>query len=132
MLLESEVADNAAIDFVVIGVGVNLASKPGDVEYPATSLSEEGFPGIAPEQLLQSYVRRFDFWVRIWRTEGFASIREAWLARAAGLGTDIRVRLERTTLFGRFLDLDDDGALVIQTAEGRRRVAAGDVFPAVG
>jgi BirA family biotin operon repressor/biotin-[acetyl-CoA-carboxylase] ligase len=132
MLLESEVADNAAIDFVVIGVGVNLASKPGGVEYPATSLSEEGFPGIAPEQLLQSYVRRFDFWVRIWRTEGFAPIREAWLARAAGLGTDIRVRLERTTLFGRFLDLDDDGALVIQTAEGRRRVAAGDVFPAVG
>ena len=51
-------------------------------------------------------------------TEGFAPIRAAWLARAAGLGEEIRVRLERATLFGRFLDLDDDGALLLDTAEG--------------
>jgi BirA family biotin operon repressor/biotin-[acetyl-CoA-carboxylase] ligase len=116
----------------VIGTGTNLASTPSGVEYPATSLAAQGFPGVAPEQLLQAYVRRFDFWARIWRTEGFAPIRRAWLARAAGIGKDIRVRLERTTLFGRFLDLDDDGALLIGMAEGPRRIAAGEVFPAPG
>ncbi len=40
------------------------------------------------------------------------------------------MRLERATLFGRFLDLDEDGSLVIETPEGRRRIAAGEVFPA--
>jgi BirA family transcriptional regulator, biotin operon repressor / biotin---[acetyl-CoA-carboxylase] ligase len=132
ILLESEIADNDMIDFVVIGTGANLVSYPSDVEYPATSLAVQGFAGIAPEQLLQAYVQRFDSWARIWREEGFAPIREAWLARAAGLGEEIQVRLERTTLFGRFLDLDEDGSLVIETTNGRRRIAAGEVFPASG
>jgi hypothetical protein len=36
------------------------------------------------------------------------------------------------TLDGRFLDLDDDGALVLEGSDGRRRIAAGEVFPALG
>jgi BirA family transcriptional regulator, biotin operon repressor / biotin---[acetyl-CoA-carboxylase] ligase len=130
ILPESEITDNETIDFVVIGAGANLASAPREVEYPATSLAEQEFPGIGPEQLLQAYVRRFDVLARIWRTEGFAPIREDWLARAAGLGEEIRVRLERATLFGRFLDLDEGGALLLGMAEGPRRIAAGEVFPA--
>lgn len=132
ILLESEISDSNMTDFVVIGAGVNLTSRPDDVEYPATSLVEQGFPEINPEQVLSAYVRRFAVWARVWRTRGFSPIREAWLARAAGLGQDIRVRLERATLFGRFLDLDEDGSLVIDTAEGRRRIAAGEVFPVSG
>jgi BirA family biotin operon repressor/biotin-[acetyl-CoA-carboxylase] ligase len=132
ILLESEIAENDMIDFVVIGTGANLASHPTGVETPATSLAAQGFPGIAPEQLLQAYVGRFDAWARTWRDGGFAPIREAWLARAAGLGEEIRVRLERVTLFGRFLDLDESGSLVLETADGRRRIAAGEIFPASG
>ena len=130
ILLESEIGDGEAIDFVVIGSGANLASRPDDVEYPATSLAEQGFPGIAPDRLLPAYIGRFDAWARVWLADGFAPIREAWLARAAGLGRDIRVRLERATLCGRFLDLDESGSLVLDTAQGRRRIAAGEVFPA--
>jgi len=130
ILLESEISDGDATDFVVIGSGANLASRPDNVEYPATSLAEQGFPEIGPPPLLQAYIRRFDAWVGIWREQGFAPIREAWLARAAGLGSDIRVRLERATLSGRFRDLDEDGCLVLDTAEGSRRIAAGEVFPA--
>ncbi|MGE3282921.1 MAG: biotin--[acetyl-CoA-carboxylase] ligase [Alphaproteobacteria bacterium] len=132
ILLESEITDNDMIDFVVIGTGANLVSHPGKAEYPATSLAAQGFPGIAPEQLLSTYVRRFDFWARLWRAKGFPPIREAWLARSFGRGEEVRVRLERVTLFGRFLDLDESGSLVIDTGEGRRRIAAGEVFPASG
>jgi BirA family biotin operon repressor/biotin-[acetyl-CoA-carboxylase] ligase len=130
ILLESEISDGDATDFVVIGSGANLISRPDNAEYPATSLAEQGFPEIGPQALLQAYIRRVDFWLRIWRAEGFAPIRKAWLARAAGLGAEIRVRLERATLFGRFRDLDQDGCLVIDTAQGSRRIAAGEVFPA--
>lgn len=132
ILLESEIADGDAIDFVVIGTGANLASHPIGVEYEATSLAEQGFPGITPEHLLQAYVESFDAWARLWREKGFAPIREAWLPRAVALGEEIRVRLEWATLFGRFLDLDESGSLVIETMEGRRRIAAGEVFPAPG
>ncbi|MGH7095583.1 MAG: hypothetical protein ACREFB_18880 [Stellaceae bacterium] len=45
------------------------------------------------------------------------------------MGEAVRVRLERTTLHGRFADLDESGALLLDQESGRRRIAAGDVFP---
>jgi len=130
ILLETEMASGDSPDFVVLGVGVNLASSPDDTPYPATSLVAEGAPGIAPLTMLTAFVRHFAQWLAVWRADGFAPIREAWLARAMGLGEPIQVRLERDTLDGRFLDLDDDGALLLGTSGGSRRIAAGEIFPA--
>jgi BirA family biotin operon repressor/biotin-[acetyl-CoA-carboxylase] ligase len=132
ILLESENAASDRVDFVVAGIGVNIVAAPEDVEFPATSLAAEGVIGITPAVLLGGFVRHFDIWARRWREAGFAPVRAAWLARASGLGERVRVRLERGTLFGRFLDLDADGALVLEGEEGRRRIAAGEVFPALG
>ncbi len=132
ILLESETAASGRVDFVVVGIGVNLVFAPEDVEFPATSLAAEGVAGVTPAVLLEAFARHFEIWLRRWREEGFAVVRAAWLARASGLGAAIRVRLERTTLAGRFLDLDDDGALVLDGPEGRQRIAAGEVFPALG
>lgn len=130
ILLESEMDRAGAVEFVVIGVGVNLATMPDGVEYPATSLAAEGVAGVTPALLLEGFARHFDGWAGRWRAGGFAPVRSAWLARASGIGAAIRVRLDRATLAGRFADLDDDGALVLDAAEGRRRIAAGEVFPA--
>ena len=132
ILLESEAGAGDAVDFVVIGVGVNLASHPTDSEYPATSLVAEGFASITPRLLLEAFARHFDRWLRCWHEEDFAPIRAAWLERASGIGERVLVRLDHSTLDGRFLDLDADGALVLDGADGRRRIAAGEVFPALG
>jgi len=130
ILLESETSGAASVDFVVVGIGVNIRSSPDDVEFPATSLAAEGVTDVTPAQVLAAFAQVFGDWARRWRAEGFAPVRAAWLARATGLGTAIRVRLERTTLRGRFLDLADDGALVLDGAGGRQCIAAGEVFPA--
>jgi BirA family biotin operon repressor/biotin-[acetyl-CoA-carboxylase] ligase len=130
ILLESETATLDRVDFVVIGAGVNIKSAPRDVEFPATSLAAEGIAGVTPRALLEAFVRHFDRWARRWRAEGFAPVRAAWLGSAGGLGERIRVRLERQTLEGRFLDLDEAGALVLDAAGGSRRITAGEVFPA--
>jgi len=128
ILLETEMTAGDVPDFVVIGIGVNLATFPRDVAYPATSLAEEGMAGIAPQIALVALVERFAPWLARWREEGFGPIREAWLARAIGLGEPILVRLERNTLAGRFVDLDDDGALMLDMPSGSRRIAAGEIF----
>ena len=132
ILLESETAAAGFADFVVIGIGINLVSAPHDTEFPATSLAEAGFAGITPPRLLEAFAQCFAGWAKRWREEGFAPVRAAWLSRASGLGEGIRVRLERQTLDGRFLDLDHDGALLLDATDGRRRIAAGEVFPALG
>jgi BirA family biotin operon repressor/biotin-[acetyl-CoA-carboxylase] ligase len=130
ILLESETAALDRVDFVVIGIGVNIVSAPRDVEYPATSLADEAMAHVTSQALLEAFARHFESWARCWRDEGFAPVRAAWLARASGLGERVRVRLERHTFEGRFLDLDEGGALVLDAADGRRHIAAGEVFPA--
>ena len=61
--------------------------------------------------------------------EGFATVRADWLARAAGVGEDIRVRLADREVSGRFEALDEAGSLVLRRADGKREtIAAGDVF----
>lgn len=131
ILLESETSA-AIVEFVVIGIGVNLATSPTGTETAATSLAQEGAPGVTPEMVLPRFAAAFATWEGVWRQGGFAAIRPAWLARAGGVGEDIRVRLERETLYGRFLDLDDAGALLLGQGAGQRRIAAGDIFPAAG
>jgi BirA family biotin operon repressor/biotin-[acetyl-CoA-carboxylase] ligase len=129
ILLETEMTSGDMPDFIVLGIGANLVSSPPDTPYPATSLAEEGAAGITPPLMVTALTRRFAEWATMWREQGFTPIRAAWLSRAAGLGETIQVRLERATLDGRFLDLDGDGALLLETPSGERRIAAGEVFP---
>jgi BirA family biotin operon repressor/biotin-[acetyl-CoA-carboxylase] ligase len=130
ILLESQTSATERVDFVVLGIGVNIISAPEDVEFPATSLLAEGIAGVTPAAVLIGFARHFDGWARRWRTEGFAPLRMAWLARVGGLGEPVRVRLDHETLLGRFHGIDDDGALVLEGDGGPRRIAAGEVFPA--
>ena len=129
ILLETELGENEAPAFVVIGVGINLASSPRDTEFPATSIAEEDLGTVSPSAALEGFAHHFQAWERRWREEGFAPIRTAWRARAMALGEAIRLRLGPTTLHGRFIDIDQQGALLLENAGEFRRVAAGDIFP---
>jgi BirA family transcriptional regulator, biotin operon repressor / biotin---[acetyl-CoA-carboxylase] ligase len=130
ILLESQAAGEGRIDWVVVGIGVNLASFPETSEYPATSLAAAGAAPVAVEALLEAVARSFHFWYERWLECGFAPLRQAWLARARGLGQPIRVRLPQGESEGRFAGLDAEGALLLDIGTAQRRIAAGDVFPA--
>ena len=61
--------------------------------------------------------------------DGFSTIRADWLARAAGVGEDVLVRLADRELTGRFETLDEGGGLVLRLPGGdTTTIAAGDVF----
>jgi BirA family biotin operon repressor/biotin-[acetyl-CoA-carboxylase] ligase len=64
------------------------------------------------------------------RGAGFADIRAAWLARAAGLGEPARVHLPERDVEGVAETLDESGSLLLRLADGRlERIAAGEMFP---
>ncbi|MCU0895838.1 MAG: biotin--[acetyl-CoA-carboxylase] ligase [Rhodospirillales bacterium] len=132
ILLESSTSAAGLLQWVVIGIGVNVASHPPDTEtmYPATSLSAEGAAGVDVERALEVLCRHLDRWLRRWAEEGFPTVRSAWLERAHGLGAAIAVRAgDEAVLRGVFRGLDEDGALILDQAGARRRVTAGDVLP---
>jgi BirA family transcriptional regulator, biotin operon repressor / biotin---[acetyl-CoA-carboxylase] ligase len=129
ILLESQAAGEGRLDWLVVGIGVNLASFPKGSEYPATSLAAAGATPVTLEAMLETVAGRLLFWYERWLAEGFAPLRQAWLARALGIGRPIRVRLQDGDSEGRFAGLDEEGALLLDDGTATRRITAGDVFP---
>jgi len=130
ILLESRTAGAEALDWLVLGVGVNVASHPKEARYPATDLKFEGAsPAIDEVDLLESFSRHFMSWTNRWLDDGFAPLRRAWLSHAHALGEEIEARLPRETLRGTFRDIDEHGALILELQDGTRRViTAGDIY----
>jgi BirA family biotin operon repressor/biotin-[acetyl-CoA-carboxylase] ligase len=129
ILLESSARTGAPLEAVVIGFGVNCASHPESADYPVTSLKAEGAT-VSPADLLEALMDSFSAAYGVWALgQGFASVRALWLARAAGLGETITVRLANREIRGTFEALGPDGALAVRGADGTlQHIAAGEVF----
>ncbi|UEM05866.1 biotin--[acetyl-CoA-carboxylase] ligase [Skermanella rosea] len=129
ILLESETDEAGNIDWLVVGVGINVQHYPPASEFPATSLRNECSRLDEPGPVLVRFAQAFSTWYDAWKADGFAPVREGWLQLARGIGGPITVRLSDRTLTGVFADLDADGALLLDLDGGeRRRITAGDVF----
>jgi BirA family biotin operon repressor/biotin-[acetyl-CoA-carboxylase] ligase len=114
---------------LAIGIGMNLAHHPDGTEFPATSLAGLGVKPPGAEDALAALAASFAKWYEVWRGQGFAAIREAWLARAAGLGSRIRARLATGERSGMFEGIDENGALLLNEGFGRASVLpAADIF----
>ena len=75
----------------VIGVGLNLVSAPDDLGRAATFLAQHGL-ALSPREALCFLAQTMSDWIGIWNNgEGFAPVREAWLARAGSLGEALTV-----------------------------------------
>ena len=129
ILLESQMTPEGALDWLVLGIGLNVAHYPEDSDFPATSLRFEGAPAdVTDVVVLEAFSRHFLSWVNRWLEDGFAPIRKGWLSHAYGLGEEIRVNLPRESLSGRFHSLDESGTLMLELPDGKLRpIAAGDV-----
>jgi BirA family biotin operon repressor/biotin-[acetyl-CoA-carboxylase] ligase len=130
ILLEAWLAAAGPVEWVVLGIGVNVVAAPTGTAYPATALHAHGSARPDAAAVLETLGVTLADRIAEWQAEGFAPIRHAWLARARGLGEMLEIRHGGAPIAGRFLDLDLDGALVLETETGLRRVTAGDVhFP---
>jgi BirA family biotin operon repressor/biotin-[acetyl-CoA-carboxylase] ligase len=117
--------------WVALAFGVNLATAPEGLDQPTISLRDVLPPDApAPEPLafLSQLRPRLEGWARRIETEGFEPLRAAWLARAHGMGQVARVLQGEQTLEGRIAGLSPRGELELDTNEGPRLIAAGDVL----
>jgi BirA family biotin operon repressor/biotin-[acetyl-CoA-carboxylase] ligase len=127
ILLESAVLghDGCAI---AIGIGVNVVAHPDDVPYPATSLKALGATCDA-ETLFLALSDAWSENARLWNEgRGLGEIRRRWLSRAAGLGSQVAVRVDGNVVRGVFETIDEDCRFVIRDDRGDMlKIAAGDV-----
>jgi BirA family biotin operon repressor/biotin-[acetyl-CoA-carboxylase] ligase len=117
-----------ASDAIVIGIGINVAHAPPDMPYPVTSVAALGAT-VSPDALLTTLADHLDQRLLAWHTAGFATIREAWLQRGPEPGQALTARAGSGRVTGTFAGLAEDGALLLATADGLRRIVAGEVVP---
>ena len=114
--------------WIAAGIGVNVLITPENVTQPATSLVDLGMSSAVGlesvfQHLREAFARRLTQ-----ARSGFAGIRKAWLDRAEALGETLHIIEGSIATEGVFVDLDTDGALVVQLPDGSRRsIRAGEV-----
>jgi len=120
------------IHFVILGIGVNLNMDgkmfPKEIRAVATSLKIEMGQAISRKVFLQSLLQELEKWYTIFMKEGSAFILKAWRDRAHVKGRRVKVTSFGETWVGMAIDVDSDGALILETTGGKRkRVVAGDI-----
>jgi BirA family transcriptional regulator, biotin operon repressor / biotin---[acetyl-CoA-carboxylase] ligase len=131
-ILAEAVVRQGQVVGVVVGMGLNVTwpdpdELPGDLADRVVALNHLTGAPVDRAALLRGYLRELGVYVHLWEHAPAA----LWLAYRHGLGTlgrEVRVELAGETFSGRAVDLDHDGALVVEVAGGARRtVRAGDV-----
>lgn len=110
----------------ILGIGLNILHAPKNAPYKTATLVGAG--GLATvDGARDILLDRLDRRLTTWTEEGFYPIRAAWLARAHPIGTKLHAGLGGRTEEGLFAGLDEDGALLLDTPDGRKRIVAAEV-----
>jgi BirA family biotin operon repressor/biotin-[acetyl-CoA-carboxylase] ligase len=120
------------IHFVILGIGVNLNMDEKmfskEIRAVATSLKIEMGQTVSRKAFLQFFLKELEKWYSIFLEEGGAVILKAWRDRAHIKGRQVKVTSFGETVAGIAIDVDSDGALILETEDGKqKRVVAGDI-----
>lgn len=123
---------NAEIDkinFVVLGIGINVNNELKTLPEKATSLREEKREWINRIELLQGLLRRIESNYLDFEHRGARDILKKWQEYNITLGRRIKIHRGRDSLEGQAVDIDEDGGLLLRKDSGVvEKVMAGDVM----
>lgn len=109
---------------LVLGVGVNVAQAPtSGLLYEAASLEAR----VSKAEVLEAFLKRLSYNLELFEKD-FENIRVRWLKYAHGLNDEIQVHLPDQQVKGRFIGVDENGALCLNENQQTHRIFAGDVF----
>jgi len=120
------------IHFVILGMGINLNMDekllPWELRTKATSLKKEMGRPISRKEFVCHLLNALEQWYGIFLKKGGAPVLKAWKDRARIEGKRVKVTSFGDVLRGRAVDVDSDGALILQTKGGvQKRIVAGDI-----
>ena len=114
---------------LVLGASINVAAHPPQPEPEEyNSIHASGAGETTVVDVLEAYASHFLAWANRWADEGFAPLRRAWRIRADGLDAHADIRLPGGSISGRVDDVDEGGALVLDTGSDVRRITIGEYF----
>ncbi|UCF93913.1 MAG: biotin--[acetyl-CoA-carboxylase] ligase [Desulfobacterales bacterium] len=125
MLSEME-ADADRVSFINIGLGINVNNDPAASEPTAASLKQILGRQIASVELLARFLD--DFEARM-QSAALDDVIDEWKRYTVTLKRHVRIVTHRAESEGLAVDIDANGALVLQLADGsRKKIIYGDCF----
>jgi BirA family biotin operon repressor/biotin-[acetyl-CoA-carboxylase] ligase len=112
---------------VIVGAGVNLTVPDFPAGAGAISLHTVAESVPSAGTLLESWLRHLDSRLATLEQHGLPGLLNDWRRLAAGLGSAVSVRTPSGLVEGVAADVRDDGALLVNTADGMVAILAGDV-----
>jgi BirA family biotin operon repressor/biotin-[acetyl-CoA-carboxylase] ligase len=132
-LLNEMSAETDCINFVILGIGVNLNMTadqfPDDLRHPATSLFLESGTRVDRSRFAATLLNELDRLYAEFLDHGFGPVREEWQQRCNANGRQVVVSDSGTEFSsGSFAGIDSDGAMLLRTDDGvQHRITCGDV-----
>jgi BirA family biotin operon repressor/biotin-[acetyl-CoA-carboxylase] ligase len=116
-------------DYMIVGVGVNIAAKPKKkkIPYRITTLQENGINCTA-EEFLAVYLKKFDQNLELLSKGGRLALRAEWVKRACGIGQMILVCRDEKFERGIFAGIGEDMSLILKQRGKLVKVLVGDIF----
>jgi BirA family biotin operon repressor/biotin-[acetyl-CoA-carboxylase] ligase len=132
-LLNEMSAETDGINFIILGVGVNLNMSadlfPDDLRHPATSLLIESGVRVDRSLFAATMLNGLDRLYADFLAHGFGPVREEWQRRCNANGRQVLVNDSGTECTGGFfIGIDSDGAMLLRSDNDKlHRITCGDV-----
>lgn len=134
VLTEMELAGER-VEFVLVGIGINLNMTRGDmnglmgdVSEIATSVREHLGHEVDRPEFAASLINLLEKWYQEFNTSGKSKIIDEWKKRWGDLDRRVRVKVSHNWIEGIAYGLDQDGFLLVRQDNGKtERIIAGDL-----
>lgn len=122
-------AEQDRINFVIIGMGINVNTPKSFLPSDATSLSYEAKKKFSRVDLVKELLRDMEYSYLLFRKEGTLPIIKKWREFSSLTGERVKIISHKEVLEGEVLDIDSDGGLLIREDSGFiKKLMAGDVI----
>jgi len=125
MISELE-AGAGRVSFINVGIGINVNNDPGRAEPGATSLKKIAGRAVSRKDLLTRFLAAFGGRMK---NADFEDVISEWKQYTVTLGRQVKIVTHLEESEGLALDVDENGALVLELASGqRKKIIYGDCF----
>ncbi|MDP3789447.1 MAG: biotin--[acetyl-CoA-carboxylase] ligase, partial [Candidatus Omnitrophota bacterium] len=124
-------AEQDKVNFLIVGIGVNVNTPASLLPKGAAALSGESGGDISKVDLAKRILEKMEYYTALFKKEGFRVIRDEWRDLSETLSRHVKVHCHEGNIEGQALDVDADGALVVRMESGfHKRILSGDVITA--
>jgi BirA family biotin operon repressor/biotin-[acetyl-CoA-carboxylase] ligase len=116
-------AEADQVHSVIIGIGMNvnhaLDQFPEELQSVATSIAIETGKSSDRAEVIQAIMKNFEKLYTSYLMHGFKPVKLLWESYAISLNKNLIARTLHGSIRGRAVGIDDEGVLLLETAEGK-------------